>query len=193
MPLSPAAPREPIHTRQIECRGFRRADGMWDIEGHLTDTKSYAFDNEWRGAVLPGEPVHQMWLRITLDDDLTIRAIEAVTDNSPFPICPAITPNFQRLKGLSIGKGFIGKVRDLLGGIEGCTHLVEMMGPVATTAFQTIHPYRNRQMRAQGQSTEASRRPRLLNSCHAFAAGSDVVKRLWPEFHTDKEPPDSAG
>ncbi|MGH7035691.1 MAG: DUF2889 domain-containing protein, partial [Stellaceae bacterium] len=51
MPLSAAAPREPIHTRQIECRGFRRADGLWDIEGHLIDTKSYAFQNEHRGEV----------------------------------------------------------------------------------------------------------------------------------------------
>jgi len=186
MPLSSAAPREPIHTRQIECRGFRRADGMWDIEGHLTDTKTYAFDNEWRGEVLPGQPVHQMWVRITLDDELTIRAIEVVTDHGPYPICPAIAPNFQRLKGLSIRKGFIGRVRDLVGGVEGCTHLVEMMGPVATTAFQTIYPLRNRQLRAQGQSPDASRRPRLLNSCHAFAASSEVVKRFWPEFHTEK-------
>jgi hypothetical protein len=186
MPLSPAVPRELIHTRQIECRGFRRTDGMWDIEGHLTDTKTYAFDNEWRGEVLPGVPVHQMWLRLTLDDELIIREIEAVTDHSPFPICPAIAPNFQRLRGLSITKGFIGRVRDLLGGVEGCTHLVEMMGPVATTAFQTIHPYRNRELRKQGHATDTSRRPRLLNSCHAFAETGDVVKRLWPEFYTPK-------
>ncbi len=38
MPLSPpAASREHIHTRVVECRGYRRDDGLWDIEGHITD------------------------------------------------------------------------------------------------------------------------------------------------------------
>ena len=39
MPLSPAAPREHIHTRTVTCRGYRRKDGLWDIEGHLVDVK----------------------------------------------------------------------------------------------------------------------------------------------------------
>ena len=39
MPLSPAPPRQPVHDRRVRCQGYRRADGLWDIEGHLTDTK----------------------------------------------------------------------------------------------------------------------------------------------------------
>jgi Protein of unknown function (DUF2889) len=184
MPLPAAAPRELIHTRQIECRGFRREDGLWDVEGHLIDTKTYDFKNDHRGAVVAGEPIHEMWLRLTLDDTMTIQGVEAATDHSPFAVCPAIIPNFQRLKGLGIGKGFINKVRELLGGVEGCTHLVEMIGPVATTAFQTIFPYRNRMAAAEGKSTDASRKPRLLNTCHAFAEGGEIAQRLWPELKT---------
>jgi hypothetical protein len=187
MPLPAAAPREPIHTRKIECRGFRRDDGMWDIEGHLVDTKTYAFKNEHRGEVKAGEPIHEMWLRLTLDDTMTIRGVEAATDHSPFAACPAIIPNFQRLVGISIAKGFINKVRELLSGVEGCTHLVEMMGPVATTAFQTIFPYRNRMAEAEGKKTDASRKPRLLNTCHAFAENGEIARRLWPELNTSQK------
>jgi hypothetical protein len=43
MPLSTSADREPLHTRSITCRGYRRADGLWDIEGHLRDVKDYSF------------------------------------------------------------------------------------------------------------------------------------------------------
>src|SRR5690348_7059853 len=100
MPLSPAAPRQPIHTRTIALNGYRRDDGLWDIEGHLTDVKSYGFESEWRGEVKAGQPIHDMWLRLTVDDHLTIRAVEAVTDSSPYRVCPEITPNFQRLVGL---------------------------------------------------------------------------------------------
>ena len=92
MPLSASADRKPIHHRQIDCRGFRRADGLWDIDGHLVDTKAYAFSNRFRGTVIPGVPLHEMWLRLTVDDTLTIRAAEAVTDNSPYAMCPDIAP-----------------------------------------------------------------------------------------------------
>ena len=74
MPLSSAAPRERLHTRQIECCGYRRADGLWEIEAHLTDVKTYAFDNQFRGHVEPGDPLHDMWLRLTIDDEMTVRA-----------------------------------------------------------------------------------------------------------------------
>ena len=79
MPLSEPAAREKLHTRTVTCEGFRRADGLWDIEGHMTDVKTYGFDNSWRGRVEPGEPLHGMWLRLTIDEDFTIRAAEAFT------------------------------------------------------------------------------------------------------------------
>lgn len=184
MPLSPATNREPIHTRLVECRGFRRTDGLWDIEGHLTDTKSYPFDSQFRGTVEAGTPVHQMWIRLTVDDNLIIREVEAATDHSPFPICGGITPNFKKLEGLSIRPGFNAKVRELLGGVEGCTHLVEMLGPVATTAFQTIYPYRERLRRERGETSASPRRLSLLNTCHGWSSKEEVVKRLYPELYT---------
>lgn len=192
MPLSPAAPREPIHKRTIECRGYRREDGLWDVEGHLTDIKTYGFENEFRGAIPAGEPIHDMWLRLTVDDRLVIHDVEAVTDASPFPACPAITGNFQRLKGLRIAAGFHRQVRERLGGTEGCTHLVDLLGPVATTAYQTVFPYRERQRQAAAGGSAAARppggggrKPHLIDSCHAFASNGEVVKRYWPDFYKE--------
>jgi hypothetical protein len=188
MPLSSSAPREPIHTRRIECRGFRRSDGLWDIEGHMTDVKSYAFVNPEQVEVKADEPVHDMWLRLTLDDSLTIQAIEAVTDSSPFRICPDITPNFQRLVGLRLDAGYRRRAVELVGGAQGCTHLVELLGPMATTAFQTIAPilHRERAERAAaaGKTETSAERPTLLDTCHAFASDGPIVKRRWPAFYT---------
>ncbi|HVA35262.1 MAG TPA: DUF2889 domain-containing protein [Stellaceae bacterium] len=186
MPLSLASPRQPIHTRQVHCHGYRRADGLWDVEGHLTDTKTYGFDSDYRGRVEAGEPVHEMWVRLTVDDDLIVRGVEAVTDKSPFPVCPVIAPNFMRLMGLSIRPGFLSKVRERLGGIEGCTHLVELMGPIATTAYQTIYPYRHRLARQGGDAPPQppKARPRLIDTCHAFRSDGEIVKRLWPDYYT---------
>ena len=35
--------RELTHTRRVRFEGYRRADGLWDIEGHLTDVKNHDF------------------------------------------------------------------------------------------------------------------------------------------------------
>ncbi len=180
MPLSPAAPREHIHTRLVECRGYRREDGLWDIEGHITDVKTYSFRNRWRGEIASGEPVHEMWLRLTIDDDLLIHAAEAATDAGPYQVCPEITPNFAVLAGERIKPGFNRRVKELLGGVKGCTHLVELLGPIATTAFQTTVAARSR----KGAQEPRRRRPGIINTCHALAEDGAVVKRLWPEFHT---------
>lgn len=178
MPLSPAAPREQMHRRQVECRGYRREDGLWDVEGHMTDVKSYSFHNDWRGEVAAGEPVHDMWLRLTLDDDLVIQDVEAATAKGPYQICGDIIGSFAVLKGEQIKPGFTLRVRQLLGGTKGCTHLSELLGPMATTAFQTIYPLRVKRAIQQG------RRPAHLNSCHALATDGAMVKKHWPAFYT---------
>ena len=183
MPLSDPAPRKHLHTRNVECRGYLRDDGLWDIEGHLVDTKTYAFPNRHRGEVGAGEPVHEMGLRLTIDDAMLIHEVEAVTDHGPFGMCPAITGNFKRLEGLTIGPGFRRAVRARVGGVQGCTHLVELLDPIATTAFQTMTA-RRRFKEAEDRADTASERPRFLGTCHALASDSPEVKEQWPEFYT---------
>ena len=41
--LEPTVAREPLHRRSIEINGYKRADGLFDIEGHLVDTKPIDF------------------------------------------------------------------------------------------------------------------------------------------------------
>jgi len=183
MPLPRPAPRELIHQRDIHCRGYRREDGLWDIEGELTDTKAYSFANRDREGIVAGEAIHHMRIRLTLDDKLWIRGCEAATEAGPFDLCPAITPAFAGLAGLRVGPGWRRAVLQRMGGVSGCTHLTELLlGPVTTTALQTIGPARNRRQQPQA----GGRPPPILDRCHALARGSDVVRRQWPEFWDGK-------
>ncbi len=174
MPLSPPASiREHLHTRKITCQGFQRTDGLWDIEAHMEDTKSYSFESMERGKIPAAEPLHSMWLRLTVDDSLTVHAIEAVTDYAPFPsICPNITEAYQQIVGLQIGPGWSRKIKERLGGVHGCTHLTELLGPAATTAFQTIFPRK---------SEKDMRKLALVNTCHAFDENGPLIKALETE------------
>ncbi|MCC6467937.1 MAG: DUF2889 domain-containing protein [Alphaproteobacteria bacterium] len=186
MPLSPPVEREHLHTRHVECRGFQRKDGLWDVEGHLVDTKTYGFDNQWRGRMEPGTPIHQMWLRVTVDHDMKIHAIEAVTDDSPYKLCADITPEFQKLVGMRMVAGFNARLREMLGGTKGCTHLVELMGPVATAAYQTVFTARGGG-KWRDPAPGPKKKPRFLDTCHALASDSEVVRRFWPEFYKGRD------
>lgn len=185
--LPPPAPRTLIHVRRIALDGFRRDDGLWDIEAQLVDTKNYGFDATERGHVAAGDPVHDMWLRVTIDDRFTVQDIAASTVAAPFAICPAITGAFKILIGLTIGPGWNAAIRERLGGVAGCTHHVELLGPIGTVAFQTVWPLREREAReraaAEGRELpRPSRRPPIIDTCHAFAADGPVVRARWPDF-----------
>ncbi|HTR82970.1 MAG TPA: DUF2889 domain-containing protein [Reyranella sp.] len=195
MPLSPPVGRQLLHTRRVTCQGFFRDDGLWDIEGRITDEKSYEHSNEWRGQLKPGDFIHDMSIRLTLDHRFTIVDVEAVTDSSPYRMCGDITPNYKKLIGLRIGPGFTRAVRERLGGVHGCTHLVELLGPVATTAFQTAGSRKASELQnahrekigkpARPADPKAPpRRPYMLDNCHTWASDSEVTKRWVPQFYT---------
>jgi len=185
MPLSKPTGRALLHERDITIRGYRRTDGRFDIEAHLIDTKSYSFPNDDRGEIPAGEPLHEMWVRLTVDDNLTIEASEAVTEHGPYAICPDAAPNFARLAGLSIGRGFLKAASERVGGVAGCTHLRELLQQLGTTALQTLYAVRARREEVEGSAT---RPPRMLDSCYAYATDGPVVRRRWPAFYTGPDP-----
>lgn len=197
MPLSPPIGRQHLHTRRVVCQGFFRDDGLWDIEGRITDEKTYEHANEWRGPLKPGDFVHDMSIRLTIDHTFTIVDAEAVTDKSPYSMCGDIAPAFRKLIGLRIGGGFHRAVRERLGGVHGCTHIVELLGPVATTAFQTVSSKKARDLNREHRERTGTlppkdpnaapkprRKPYMLDTCHTWASDSEVTKRWVPHFYT---------
>ena len=189
MPLPEPAPRQKLHERHIVCCGFAREDGLWDIEGHLTDHKTYTHTSGTRTDIPAGEPVHEMWLRLTVDDYFVVQAIEVVTEQSPYPAtCPAIAPDYQKIVGLKIGPGWTRAVRERMGGMQGCTHLTELLGPIATTAFQTIYPVLSRRT----AESKSAGRLALLNTCHTFDSSGDVVRRIAPDLYTGPDFPEKS-
>ena len=170
--LSQPVPREAVHKRKINCNGFVRNDGLYDIEAELTDHKTYAFPSDFRGTVTPDLPVHHMILRVTINKERVIQNAEAITITGPYAICPSATKVFHNLVGLQIGSGWRRKVRAAIGGRHGCTHITELLGPVATIAYQTLYGEEARQNRQLGPMTDdakRSSRTQLTNSCVGYA------------------------
>lgn len=184
MPLSRAEPRSEVHTRSLALHVYRREDGLFDIEGHLVDVKpiSVAFHNSRRSA---GEPVHDLWLRITIDRTLEVRSAEAKMDVGAYPYCAGAEPNFANLAGLRIGAGWNRAVRERVGGGLGCTHLVEMLSQMATTALQAVWSEDGADPENAENPSDRSLRDGMIDSCYTYRGDSQFVKLHFPRHYQD--------
>lgn len=182
MPLSAAGSRRLIHTRDIQLCGYLREDGQIEVEAKMSDVKSYSMKNLDRHTIAAGEPLHEMRIRIALTPDtMEITACEASMDATPYSVCPQIATTMGRLVGLKIGKGFLRAAALRVGGTEGCTHLRELLQPVATVAYQTRYSLQTHDVDGKTRTQEADTGAGLLNSCHAYAQTSPVVARFAPK------------
>lgn len=138
MPLSNPTPRRPVHRRRVEAQAYRRDDGLWDLDAHLHDSKAFDTNDFRRGLIPAGGPIHDMWVRVTIDQGFIVQAVESSSDATPFEPCAASRDEFSALVGAPIGKGFQRRVRDSFGGRKSCTHLVALFDSIATTAYQAM-------------------------------------------------------
>ena len=179
MPLPPSVPRDELHLRRIELRGYRRDDGLYDIEARMVDTKTRELTLGDGRVVPPGEALHDMSVRLVVDEDLNVIDIVASTDASPFGICAEATGTLQSMKGLRIAAGWSAAVRQRLAGRKRLYASHRVAPPLATVAFQTLSQVRN----ARPAPVDANGRPRKIDTCYAYASDREIVHRRWPMYY----------
>lgn len=183
MPLPTPQPRTPLHHRQVSYNGYLRDDGLWDIEAQMTDTKAYAMTSSEKGAMPAGAPIHDMFIRVTVDDTLTIREISAVMESRPYSECSQAQDPMQKMIGVTMGPGWRHAIEKAVGGIQGCTHLRELLYNMATAAYQTIPVYQaHREQRLTIPPSDDGQPPRHLGKCLAWDFNGPVVRRNYPMF-----------
>lgn len=155
--------------------GYRRADGLFDVEAHIVDTKDHDYVL-LAGTRSAGLPVHEMWVRVTIDAQLTIHDIEAVTEAMPYPgACNRITADYCKLVGANLVSGFRKRLHDTLGHVKGCTHINEMLAYLPTAAVQTLAG-----LIPEDNGTD---KPFQLDKCHALESSTDTVRRYYPKWY----------
>jgi hypothetical protein len=166
-----------MHTRRLEFEGFRRADGLWDIEGTLSDVKT--IDCHLESGVRPaGQFIHRMHVRLTIDEQFDIVSAEAVSDDVPYAgACDTIGPAYSRLAGLNLLKGFRKQVIEIFGGMKGCTHITELLGSFPTAAVQSIF-----------QRSSHDVKPFQLDRCQALDTSGENVRRFYPRWYRGPHP-----
>jgi hypothetical protein len=178
--------RRLMHTRTVECNGYLRDDDLWEVEARLVDTKPYTQTaDHYREELKPGDPVHDIRLRLAVDDRMTIHEAQASMQATPYPTCIEVEPVLARLVGENIGKGWREVVRRKIGRAEGCTHLSELLGPAVTTLFQTISSGRDPNGRDTLEDQQSSgKRPFFIGGCHSWRTDGPIVADKFPQFAT---------
>jgi hypothetical protein len=181
--LPPPVAREHIHLRKVSSRGFLRADGLWDIEARIQDTKTYCLRNSSGQERQPGEAIHLMEVRLTLDDALKVIDAVAIMPGTPFNECTAASHPVRGLIGATVGPGWRRAIDDAMGGVQGCTHVRELIQAMATVAYQTIPNYRVHERLRRGDPARPAGEPgHQLGKCLGWDTDGPVVARLTPEF-----------
>jgi hypothetical protein len=182
MPLSQSTSRRALkHTRAIRIEAFARDDGLWDIDAHIADIKTR--DTRLASGTRPaGMPVHDLCLRLTIDTQLNIVDVEAVSDAVPYPgYCDTIGPAYKQLIGLNLLKGFRDGVKQRLSGIRGCTHLSELAQILPTAAIQAFAG-EVLDTRDGASADQQSHKPFQLDRCHALRTDGPAVAQYYPRW-----------
>ncbi|MDR5756086.1 DUF2889 domain-containing protein [Caballeronia sp. LZ035] len=201
MPLSPPVSRHLRHRRAIRLEAFEREDGLWDIEACLTDEKPRDF--KLATGVRPlGLPIHELWLRITIDRNCTIVGAEASSDWSPYgELCAESNTAYRKLIGLNLLQNFRREANQALRGTAGCTHLTELCGVLPTAAVQAFagdvwkiengNPFKRSDASHADRATPEEP-PFQLGRCHALRFDGPAVKEHYPRWFgytpAEKEP-----
>jgi hypothetical protein len=197
MPLSEPVPRQLRHRRAIRAEAYERDDGLWDIEASLTDHKPR--DVELASGIRPnGLPIHELWLRVTVDLDLNVVDAEASSEWVPYPgECQSANPAYRALIGLNLFRNFRRDANRLLRGTAACSHLTELCAVLPTAAIQAfavdvwkVNEQRGddatRDSAAQESAALESERaepPFQLGRCKALRFDGEAVRQYYPRWY----------
>jgi hypothetical protein len=172
--------REELHFRRIDMRGYRRSDGLFEVEGRVTDRRAHEFQPGGFGEMVPAhQAVHDMGVRLVFDEHLVVRDVRTFMDATPYLECIGGGDALRSLIGLRMSGGWSREVRSRIGGAHSCAHLMELLTPMATVAFQALSAAGI----SRADTLDSHGKPRKIDTCYAYSAERNLVERRWPEFH----------
>ncbi len=174
-----ATPRQLKHRRSIDVQIYARGDGLWEVDAHITDTRT----RETRlaaGMLAAGVPIHDMLLRLVVDERFNVVEAGAQTAAMPYPgECNSYGDIYARLVGLNLMRGFRQAVKERLGGIQGCTHITELTQVLPTAVVQAFAG----EVLDTGGDADDSEQPFQIDRCHALRAEGLAVKTYYPRWY----------
>jgi hypothetical protein len=174
-----AAQRQLKHRRQIDVQVFARGNGLWEVDAVLTDTKTRVA-NLADGPRAPGTPIHDMLLRLVVNEKLEILEAGSITRWMPYNgTCNDHDDAYGALVGLNLMQNFRQALRQKLGGVLGCTHITELAQTLPTAVVQA---FAGEVIDTRGTAVGA-KQPFQIDRCHALRSDGDIVRLHHPRWY----------
>jgi hypothetical protein len=180
--------RQLKHSRRIDVQVFSRGNGLWEVDAHITDIRPQ--ETRMATGMLPaGEPIHDMLLRLVVDEAFNVVEAGARTAAMPYPgECDRYGDAYGRLVGLNLMRGFRQAVKERLGGVQGCTHITELTQLLPTAVVQA---FAGEVLDTRGDAAQ-SQQPFQIDRCHALRADGAAVRMYYPRWYRPTQSPAAA-
>jgi len=166
-----------LHTRTIEVHTYEYDGQRLVVEGALKDLR-------WQehylatGEKKPPGILHGMVIHLLVNlNSLEIEDVHVEMPDTPREECRQTLNSLERVKGMRIAGGFTLKVKELLGGAQGCSHLTALLTAMAPAAVQGFAAHLLRDD-AELKSTWAGLSRFLKDTCWVWRADGPLLKKL---------------
>ena len=174
-----ASDRQLKHRRSIDVQIFARGNGLWEVDAHITDVRTREIRMA-TGMLPAGAPIHDMLLRLVVDESFNVVEAGAETTAMPYPGgCDSYGDVYSRLVGLNLMRGFRHAVKERLGGVQGCTHITELTQVLPTAVVQA---FAGEVIDTRGDGPD-SPQPFQIDRCHALRSDGPAVKTYYPRWY----------
>jgi hypothetical protein len=168
--------KKKLHTRKIEISTYEYDEQRILVEGFLKDDR-YQKTHALTGETFPRGVIHHMGIRLLINcSSFVIEDVDAELISVPRDVCRETLQCLSPVKGMIITRGFTAKVKKLVGGTKGCTHLLELLLAMAPAAVQGFAAHQSRKPAAFDPDRMKFILKYLINTCHAWREDGPVVQ-----------------
>jgi len=159
------------HTRTIEVNIYEYDEQRLVVEGCLTDNRWLEYYLATGEKKAPGI-LHQMIIHLLVSKtNLEIEDVHVEMPHVPREECLETINSLETVKGLRIARGFISKVKALVGRGKGCAHLVALLTPMGASAIQGYAAYK-----LQEPSNISDMINMIVDTCWTWRAEGSLLK-----------------
>ncbi len=167
-----------LHRRNIEISTYYYDGERIIVEGFLKDDR-FQESHVITGETFPCGVIHHMAIRLLVNcSNLLIEDINVDLISVPREMCRETIDCLASIKGLSITKGFTSKVKKMVGGKKGCTHLVELLLAMAPAAIQGFAAHQSQKPSNFDPDRAKMIFHFLVNTCHTWREDGPFAEML---------------
>lgn len=170
------------HKRNIEVITYSADENHLVTEGRLTDVRLKDY-YKFTGEVVESGTLHDLRLILLIKiPELIIEDLEVLIETVPRSDCMMISKSLDPVIGMAIRGGFSAKVRELAGGINGCTHLVHLLTTMAPAVMQGFWAYLYQQKPDISKAVDGKKAGvmsrGLKNSCYTWREEGEAYQKM---------------